>query len=390
MISFAAAACTTVARKPPPDAPRVLGEQTGTPTVIGQPAPAGTGQLGAVSCADATHCWAVGVAGPNAAASPTAPVTVIAATANGGRTWAAQHLTLPITPDLSDVSCPALTTCMAVGASGAQPASGLALTTQDGGATWAPATVPPGAADLTSVTCATTTACTAIVSDGTATWSAQTNDFGATWVREGNLPLAFEDPRTISCTFGGSCLVAGYSGTTTGHGQADIALSVNGGQTWTASILPPGLGALQSATCPTATTCLAVGSTSTTVSDVVPAQGLLLTSSDGGHTWAVSLATPPVDDVFGVACPTTLVCAMVGTLWTGTPAVGTGAVALSADGGVTFTGSKAAYVPLSLTALSCPSARGCVAVGGDIVARIVLPVPKVHKKRAAGTTTGAS
>jgi hypothetical protein len=386
--ALALAGCTAVARTPATTTvPKVLGEQRGTPTVIGQPAPAGTGELGAVSCADATHCWAVGVAGPNAAASPTLPVTVIAATTDGGRTWSTQQVTLPAIPDLSGVSCPAITTCMAVGATGAQPSAGLALITDDGGATWAAAaTAPPGSVDLTAVTCASTTACTAIVSDGTAIWSAQTADFGTTWVRKGNLPLAFEDPRTISCTPAGTCLVAGYSSTTTGHGEADIALSLDGGQTWAPATIPPGTGALESATCVTATDCLAVGSTSTTVSDVVPAQGLVLASTDGGHTWTAASA-PPVDDAFGVACPSTLVCALVGTEWTGQPPVGTGAVAVSTDGGLSFTGSKVAYVPLSLTALSCPAPSACVAVGGDVVARMVLPVPKVHhpKKEPAGT-----
>ena len=61
----------------------------------------------------------------------------------------------------------------------------------------------------------------------------------------------------------------------------------------------------------------------------------------------------PVDDVFGVACPSATQCAMVGTKWVGFPAVATGAVAQSVNGGVTFRASTAAYTPISLTALSC-------------------------------------
>ena len=63
---------------------RVLGEPKGTPLAVGQPAPSGTGELGAVSCATARRCWAVGVAGPNPA--PATGATVIAATTNGGAT----------------------------------------------------------------------------------------------------------------------------------------------------------------------------------------------------------------------------------------------------------------------------------------------------------------
>ena len=63
---------------------------------------------------------------------------------------------------------------------------------------------------------------------------------------------------------------------------------------------------------------------------------------------------------------------MVGTDWVGLPAVGTGAVAQSVDGGQTFRASTAAYVPLSLTALACPTSTACVAVGGNTVARLTL------------------
>ena len=93
---------------------------------------------------------------------------------------------------------------------------------------------------------------------------------------------------------------------------------------------------LQSTACLSATDCLAAGTTGTTVSDVVPAKGELLHSTDGGHTWVPSTATLPVDDVYGLACPSADQCAMVGTTWAGFPAVGTGGVAESTDAGLTF------------------------------------------------------
>jgi hypothetical protein len=63
---------------------------------------------------------------------------------------------------------------------------------------------------------------------------------------------------------------------------------------------------------------------------------------------------------------------MVGTEWIGTPAVGTGAVAQRHNIHGAFRASATEYTPLPLTALACPSARSCVAVGGDTVARIAL------------------
>ena len=128
--------------------------------------------------------------------------------------------------------------------------------------------------------------------------------------------------------------------------------------------------------------------TATTVSDIVPAKGELLRSADGGHTWEPTTGAVPVDDVYGVACPSATQCAMVGTKWYGLPAVGTGAVAQSIDGGLTFRESKTAYAPITLTALSCPSVSVCIAVGGDTVARLTLLQPKrpPTPARSRGTT----
>ncbi len=190
------------------------------------------------------------------------------------------------------------------------------------------------------------------------------------------MPPLFVPGDDITCLSGGPCLVAGYAPTGTGTGEGAVALSTDGGQTWALASVPNGIGVLRSAACTTATACLAAGSTSSAVNDVVPAKGVLLASNDGGHTWQPATNAPPVEDVFDMECPSGTVCAMVGTEWQGNPAVGTGAVAQSGNAGTTFRLSSAAYVPLTLTALSCPDTELCVAAGGDTVARITVSVPK--------------
>jgi hypothetical protein len=388
------ASCSVLSPKAKTTAPPVLGQPAGTTVAVGQPAPAGTGELSAVSCPDAAHCWAVGVAGPNASSTPApgpagapSPVTVIAATADGGLTWRAQPLAPGgPAPALTGVSCPSTKACMAVGSTGADPGTGVVLTTNDGGRSWVTAAPPAGAVAVASVRCATPAACTAVASDGTAQWSTDSLNFGRTWTQEGSLPAGIAGALSLTCTAAGTCLVAGFAPAASGHGQGAVAISTNGGTTWAAATVPAGVGLLQSAACASPTRCLAAGTTSTTVSDVVPAQGLLLASADGGHTWTAATAATaatraaalPVDDIFGLACPGPTSCVMVGTKWVGNPATGTGAVAESGNAGAAFTASSTAYTPLTLTAVDCPTAVRCVAVGGDTVARITLPRPPDH------------
>jgi photosystem II stability/assembly factor-like uncharacterized protein len=375
-VALAATGCAANPRSGSSRTPHVLGAPKGTPLVVGQPAPAGTGRLGALSCASARRCWAVGVARPDAAARP-GTTTVIVATKIGGRTWREQHVAGGSIPQLSGVSCPTPTACIAVGSNGASlPGSGVVLATTDGGATWSPVAAPTGALTVITVSCSSVTQCLAIVSDGSFIWSATSTDFGQAWQRQGNMPSLFLASDDLSCTAGGPCLVAGYVPTGTGTGEGAVALSADGGRTWSLASVPNGIGVLRSATCSTPANCLAAGSTSSSVNNVVPAKGALLESRNGGHTWQPVTGSLPVADVFDIECPTATACTMVGTVWKGTPAVGTGAVAQSGDAGATFHLSSAAYVPLTLTALSCPTATTCVAAGGDSLARITVAPPK--------------
>jgi photosystem II stability/assembly factor-like uncharacterized protein len=271
---------------------------------------------------------------------------------------------------------------MAVGSDAA--GSGLVLTTSDGGATWSQASAPANAVRITTVTCEGIGSCIAIATNGTALWSSRSTDFGATWQQAGNLPASFLGATGLECDADETCLVAGYVPTGAGHGTGALALSLDGGQTWASATVPSGVGLLNSVACSTATTCLAGGTASTSISDVVPAKGQLLQSVDGGHTWTAA-TVPPVDDAYGLACPDALQCVMVGTTWTGNPAVGAGAVAQSHDGGQTFTPSSSAYVPLSLAAVSCPTSAACIAVGADTLARVDLH-PPAHARRRTTTT----
>ena len=246
-LAATASGCALTGHPSAPRAARVLGEPKGTPLVVGQPAPSGTGELGAVSCPTARRCWAVGVAGPNPSA---AGANVIVATTDGATNWRAQHVAGGSTPQLSGISCPSPAECMAVGSNGASlPGSGVVVTTHDAGTIWSPATAPTNALTVTTVACASTSDCTAVVSDGISTWSAHSDDFGQSWQQQGDLPSSFLPGDDLSCIAGGPCLVAGYVPTSNGHGAGAIAMSADGGQTWSLATVPTGVGMLQSAVC---------------------------------------------------------------------------------------------------------------------------------------------
>jgi len=295
-------------------------------------------------------------------------------TANSGIAWVAQHLGLAVTPDLTGISCPRAGVCMAVGSTGANPPIGTVLATHNGGMVWQLAAAPTGALAVTSVQCSSSAHCIALVSDGTITWSASTVNFGRTWQRLGDLTIGLQGARGLWCGADGTCLVAGDTPTTAGHAQGAIDVSGDGGVSWTAAAVVPGTGLLQAVTCASAIRCLAVGTSSTTANAVMPSSGVLLISGDAGHTWFPTRHPPPVDDIFGIACPTPDVCAIAGTRWIGGTTVGTGGLALSHDAGATFASMSTAYTPLTLTALACPTELTCVAVGGDTVVRADLTV----------------
>jgi photosystem II stability/assembly factor-like uncharacterized protein len=294
---------------------------------------------------------------------------VIDATTDGGHTWHAQATGTSTLPALSGIACPAVADCMAVGTDGA---NGEVLTTQDGGADWAPASAPAGAVVVSAVACRSVTDCTVLASDGPTVWSARSRDFGLTWQRQGTLPAGLQDAGAIWCA-ATTCLATGFTATATaGQGEGAVVITMDGGTTWTASDVPAGTGLLQAVTCADTLDCLAVGTTSGAVSGLVPARGQVLRSLDDGQDWTRLAPTTAVDDIFAVACPGRRRCAMVGTHWTGKPPIGAGAVARSRDDGRSFTAAVSAYTPLSLTALACPAATGCIAVGGNTIATIAL------------------
>ena len=277
-----------------------------------------------LSCVDATHCTAVGVT-----SDPTrAGAGVIVDTADGS-TWQvpAQPSSTPGAPaiPLDSVSC-AGSFCMAVGgelpASSGSPASQVLVTYGQG---WSAATVPvePGATGtyLAAVDCTAPSDCWVV---GQAVW--HTSDGGATWVVH-NPPnggstggitapyysllsaLAFTDPLHGIVAGGDQC------GGDTDHCGGVLFNTANGGVTWTrtSNSDTPFVDAL---TCRSGlSACIAVSETFTPIAPggatANVTDGSVVLTSTTGSAWPVTQRLEP-DSLTAVACPTATNCLAVG------------------------------------------------------------------------------
>ena len=198
-VAVTASGCALSGHPGSTKAPRVLGEPKGTPLAVGQPAPSGTGELGArVLC----HGSALLGGGRRRARIP--PRRRRHGDRRHHQRWALlegaarrrrEHPTAR-----AAISCPTRDRVHG-GRLQRRIVAGERRRRHDErcrGSTWSPATSPQNALAVASVTCASPTDCTAIVSDGTSTWSAHSADFGQSWQQEGNLPVALPARRTTS------------------------------------------------------------------------------------------------------------------------------------------------------------------------------------------------
>lgn len=323
--------------------------------------------LSGVSCPSVTSCVAVGNA---SGVSTTLPVAGVW----NGQTWrAVRTATLPAgypTGWLRGVSCLSSSVCTAVGSSQKETSAAMLAERWDG-STWTiqptPATSPSAYSDLGSVSCTSTASCVAVGSSFTyqpevsktlvEAWD------GSQWAMRpspatGPTAPAFQPAlAAVSCPTSTRCEAVGEVRSNTDL-LVPLAETVN---TKSASLqssvapLAPNVASLAGVSCPSATTCMAVGSSS----------GPSVAEEWNGTTWRLL----PTDDpplgakLSSVACPTTGTCVAVGTydqqglilsvseIWDGSQ--------WHLRPTVNPAGSQAA----TLKDISCPSASSCVAVG---------------------------
>ena len=283
----------------------------------------------------------------------------------------------PPANQLYGVSCPSSTYCVAVGINENAEASvkgGGALIQTWNGRTWTSVApkAPKGAlaAELLGVSCATAKSCVAVglYLNGRGvgvplaeTWNGRAWTPGTPARPSGSAGGQLDN---VSCRTANSCVAVGsYS---TSAGSAALAESWNGG-TWTMARPPEPkgrvAGELIKVSCPSTTYCVAVGTSGTSTADFALAEAW------NGKTWSRMPVQPPVSgkygtELTGVSCTSAASCVAVGT---GSAAGGGLSSFAEVWNGRAWAAGKMSWPKGTrrpyLVAVSCRSAKSCVAVG---------------------------
>jgi hypothetical protein len=270
-----------------------------------------------VSCASTTVCTAVG-----SYDNSSKVVVTLAERWNGGH-WAIQPTPAPSVATFSQftgVSCPTPSACIAVGFyQTSDPGADVGFSETWNGSTWTIHTVPEPPdferGELLGVSCKSAIACMAVgyyntesvysLLPLTAFWN------GSVWTLE-SMPLPAGsntgEAEGVSCPSATSCTAVGFWVT-----SADVnnpLVERWNGSAWTVqSISDPGVTAgLDSVSCPTSNDCTAVGTYATSSAD------LPLAERWNGSAWSSQTTPNPFADTFpyGVSCSAATSCTAVG------------------------------------------------------------------------------
>ena len=260
--------------------------------------------IAGVSCLSAKVCIAIGKA-------------AVLKTANGGTSWTLATPAGSIAAGPAAATCLTASYCVAVG-------TGTVYTTLDGAAKWSVATIT-GGPTLNGVSCPTTKLCLASAAGadgvdqdvyrGVLTTNPLNPGVVPVWKWQ-PVSTGVTHPLTdVSCATATECVAVGMGGAPAGTG-GEIIRSTDGGLTWAATITDPD-DDWATVTCPTTTFCVAGGSTRPKKT------GTIAVSEDGGTTWSRTTGLGPEPGIAAVDCPTTSYCVAGGsTVFAGTLGAG--------------------------------------------------------------------
>ena len=303
-----------------------------------------------VSCAAQSGCVAVGSTQNGAALIAASPSTTSWTTRLQG-----------VGSEWSSVSCPTIESCVAVGSDGQGAPNGAeVLTTSDGGIHWVQRNPPGDVVAFSGVDCPSASRCFATayvtppsitVREGTPWMAAllRSDDGGRTWRRE---PLAEMLILTaVSCPTTTTCFAVGATDANGAMTHDAVVRTVDGGASWTDQPVPTPVGAfgLYAISCPSALRCWAAG------------QYGVLATKNGGRTW---FDQPVPGDLQAIACPSERLCVAVsnGSASVETPA---SPIFLTVNGGRSWSNPSSPVADLVLTGVTCPASSECLSVGSS-------------------------
>jgi hypothetical protein len=312
-----------------------------------------------------------------------------------GGAWTATVVPLPgKVPDntpsyVGDVACPAVGSCVVIGAYASKKGGGHGLIETLAEGSWTPteAMLPAGGvaqdgADIDTVTCGAPGSCVAVGDyvdkRGNSQGLIETLTEGSWTPTEAMLPAdagspQFAELQSASCAADGSCVAVGSYFDASGNQQGLIDTEAGGTWTATEAPTPAGSGAMQelaldAVTCPSAGSCTAVGDF---VNDTGSQQGVIDALSGGTWTATDSVPTNAAVSTEGsldaVSCGSPGACVAVGT-YTDADDDGQGLVEALSGGTWSATSAPlpagAATDPsVALQGVTCSSTGACVAVG---------------------------
>ncbi len=336
-----------------------------TSLTIAQP---GATALADLSCASSSACTAVG----DYVTIDNSQLT-LAEQWTGGSTWMPQRTPSPgdAFNGLSGVSCASATSCVAVGNFINGSDGQVTLAEQWNGRSWQvlPTSSPgPNVNVLDAVSCPTASDCTAVGYYDSAgqhqAFAEQWN--GASWQVQ-SVPHV-GSLTAVSCVAAGNCVAVGSYVS----GRKRLALTATwNGTAWTIQPSPAPGGSFtefNAVSCPSAGDCVAVGDYSTGVATPL----LPLSAQWNGSTWTMLTTPAPggTDDLAAVSCPTTSSCMAVGSYFNRhEPGFPTRTLAESWNGSrwrVRATPVASGQLGAHLGAVWCASPASCMAVGGYV------------------------
>jgi hypothetical protein len=258
-----------------------------------------------VSCTSSSACVAAGYA-------YSSKTVQLLGEGWNGRTWSIQPDSTPIVQGYAyRISCTWAKDCTAVGAR----SSGMTLAEHWNGRHWTAKTTKH-TGELDGVSCPATGNCTAVGwNNASKVLAAHWN--GKSWSDESAVsPQPASFLQSVSCPSSTACIAVGTAGTYSGSALASAPLAEQwNGSSWTALTVPDpfpsgNLAELNSVSCTSATSCMAVGDDANaagTADTTVAAQW-------NGATWTIVSTPSPAtfSGLFSVSCTSPTFCSAVG------------------------------------------------------------------------------